>query len=182
MAIRQAKAARDVAEKDERTKSLEQIVFVAVPESDGPVLSSAWVQQASLPVVPFIDLVRDVPPFADVLPKVRSSGGVVITVAAGNAAEVSARIALETEVTQQLPQDATLHRVFIRSSPEAAASVKYVGWVSIALLPASDGTHSPLQERVLASQAVTHGCLLNLPGLMPNERVFIRINRDDHAI
>ena len=31
IAIWQAKAARDVAETDERTKPLEQIVFVAVP-------------------------------------------------------------------------------------------------------------------------------------------------------
>ena len=88
MALWQGKAARDAAEKDERTKSLEQVVLVAVPESDGPVMSSSWVQQASLPAVPFIDLVRDVPQIAGVLPKVKRSGGGVMTVVAGNAAEV----------------------------------------------------------------------------------------------
>ena len=175
MALWQGKAARDAAENDERTKSLEQVVFVAVPESDGPVFSSNWVQQTSLPVVPFLDLVRGVPQIADVLPKVRSSGGVVVIVVAGNAAEVSERIALESGVTKQLPEDAKLHRVFIRSSLEEASGIKYVGWVLIALLPVRDAPRdapfSPLQERVLASQAVTQGCLLNLPGLMPNERV-----------
>ena len=172
MALWQGKAARDAAENDARTKSLEQVVFVAVPESDGPVFSSNWVQHTSLQVVPFLDLARGVPQIAGVLPKVRSSGGVVMIVVAGNAAEVSARIALEAGVTKQLPEDAKLHRVFIRSSVDAChPCIKYVGWVLIALLPDCDAPYSPLQERVLTSQAVTHGCLLNLPGLMPDERV-----------
>ena len=132
----------------------------------------------ALPLVAYMELRRDVPDIKAVLPRVRDSGGVVIAFVAGSAAEVAARLALETALAKQFPEDVRLYRAFIREAPKAGCSVQYVGWVLIALWPPIEGSLSRLQERVLASPAATQMRLLNFPAYSADDRVRTNTGHD----
>ena len=149
--------------------TLEQLVFVAVPEQDGPAFSSPVIKCTALPVVPYRDLTHEVPDITALLPKVRESGGVVIAFVVGSASEVSERLSLEMDFIKQLPNDVSLHRAFVHST-------SYLGYVSIAILPSEK--NSGLQERVLLSTAVAQGCLLNCPAGLPDEHVRARTGHE----
>ena len=174
----QGQSARDAQEAEAQAKSLEQFVFVAVPESDGPVFSLQLPQFEDLPVVAYMDLRHDVPEITAVLPKVRDSGGVVIAFVAGSVAEVAARLALEQGLVRQLPEDGRRCRAFIREAPKAGCSAQYVGWVLIALWTPIDGSLSRLQERVLASPAFLEGCLLDFPAYSADDRLRTNTGHD----
>ena len=162
MKLWQDRATRAAADDEFRAKSLEDMVFKVMPESE-PFCSEAWfvLHDTALPVVPYLDLNQGVPDVAAVLPKLQRSGGVVIAFVAGPPGNMASLMETEKKFTQQLPGDANVYRVFIRGiaqpSPAATDGAGFVGWVS---LVHSNGTLSAFQARVLASPAITQGCLL----------------------
>ena len=167
------RAARVAAEAELQAKTLEEVVFVAMPESEVPFFSKECCahNDTGMPVVPYIDLHLGVPEIEAVLPIVRETGGVMIAFVAGLAVDMASMMEKEARFTKQVPDDAALYRVFVRASSQVGDGCGYVGYVSVVTFPATNGKASPLHSRVLLSPAITQGYLLNLPADSPDGHV-----------